>query len=127
MDYKKIKTKIKNSAPQTFLSEILSSSESDDFFIFSQTIDKSFKENCIFLASEETISDTDLLDWQKEDFLVVSQTIDGDYIAGMAKKTLVIPASLYKSDIESLACPLCTFFISYYDGDIVSTILPKIT
>ncbi|MHC5227430.1 hypothetical protein ACYSNW_04030 [Enterococcus sp. LJL99] len=125
MDYENIKTKLVNSAPQTFLTAVLDSSETDDFFTFSPTINSQFKKNCGFLASEETISESDLLSWQNEDFLVVAQTIDGDYIAGTKKETMIIPASLYRSDIESFDLPLCDFFIAYYKGKITSTILPE--
>lgn len=125
MDYENIKTKLVNSAPQTFLAAVLASPETDDFFTFSQTISNQFKENCAFLASEETISESDLLSWQNEAFLVVAQTIDGDYIAGTSKQTMVIPTSLYKIDIEYFPLPLCEFFIAYYKGKISSKILPE--
>ena len=127
MNYEKIKARLKNSSPQDFLTEVLNCSESDDFFTFSLTIDKDFKNNCAFLVSEETISETDLLDWKTKDFLVVAQTIDGDYVASMNRQTLIIPASLYKNDIEYSTLPLCDFFIAYYNGKITSNILPKIT
>lgn len=126
MDYGKIKAQLVNRSPKAFLTAVINYPETDDFFTFSQTINNQFKENCAFLASEETISENDLLSWQKKDFLVVAQTIDGDYIAGTKKQTMVIPTSLYKSDLEYFPLPLCDFFITYYKGKISSKILPNI-
>ena len=127
LDYEKIKSNLKNSSPKNFLINVLSCPKSDDFFTFSQSINNQFKKNCLFLASEETITEKNLLDWEKNEFLVVCQTIDGDYITGLGNQTLVIPASLYKSDIEYFNLLLCDFFIAYSQNKIHSKILPTIS
>ena len=48
-----------------------------------------------FLASPETISETDV-GWREQEFLVVAQSLDGDYLAGTLEQTFVIPSSLQR-------------------------------
>lgn len=126
MNFKKINEILVDEKPSTFLTTVLAQeSDSDPFFVFSLTIENQFEKNIEYLASEETISSKEVDEWKRYDFLVVAQTIDGDYIAGEMDKTLIIPTSLYKTDIEIFSMPLGEFFMAYENGSILSTILPK--
>ena len=101
MDFEQLKETLPDAKPQTFLQAILSQPQEEDAELtFSEEIDEQFVENCKFLASPETISETDVEHWRKQEFLVVAQSLDGDYLAGTLEQTFVIPSSLYKEDIE---------------------------
>lgn len=126
MDFYKIKKQITEPNPQTFLTTLLRTEQSEDSsIIFSQNAEEHFEQAISYLASDETISLKDVVEWQKDRFLVVAQTIDGDYIAGTVNQTFIIPVSLYKSDIETYDLFLSDFFIEYTEGTIESTVLPK--
>lgn len=126
MDFQKINEELGDTRPITFLNKVLNQpTELDPFFIFSQEIEATFEKNVAYLLADETISNQELLSWKKKNFLVVAQTIDGDYIAGTEEQTLIIPASLYKSDIETFDMTLGDFFTHYTDGTLPSKILPK--
>lgn len=126
MDFYKIKKQITEPNPQTFLTTLLRTEQSEDSsIIFSQNAEEHFEQAVSYLASDETISLKDIAEWQKDRFLVVAQTIDGDYIAGTVNQTFVIPVSLYKSDIETYDLFLSEFFIEYTEGIIESAVLPQ--
>lgn len=126
MDFYRIKKQVTELNPQTFLTTILRIEQSEDSsIIFSQNAEEHFEQAISYLASDDTISLKDVVEWQKDRFLVVAQTIDGDYIAGTVNQTFVIPVSLYKSDIETYDLFLSEFFIAYTEGTIESTVLPK--
>ncbi|WP_348920196.1 hypothetical protein [Enterococcus rotai] len=126
MDFQKIKEELIKTDPQIFLTTVLENEQDEDStIIFSQTLEAQFEETIQYLASDETISLADLSRWQEHDFLVVAQTIDGDYIAGTNEQTLVIPVSLYKTDIEVYDLFLSDFFIAYFNNNLTSSILPK--
>lgn len=126
MDFYKIKKQVTEPNPQTFLTTLLRTEQSEDSsIIFSQNAEEHFEQAVSYLASDETISLKDVVEWQKDLFLVVAQTIDGDYIAGTVNQTFVIPVSLYKSDIETYNLFLSDFFTAYTEGTIESTVLPK--
>ena len=109
MDFEQLKETLPDAKPQTFLQAILSQPQEEDAELtFSEEIDEQFVENCKFLASPETISET-----------------DGDYLAGTLEQTFVIPSSLYKEDIEQFDKQLIDFFIAYENKEITSAILPK--
>ncbi|MDA9470101.1 hypothetical protein [Enterococcus sp. 5H] len=126
MDFYKIKKQVTEPNPQSFLTTLLRTEQSEDSsIIFSQNAEEHFEQAVSYLASDETISLKDVVEWQKDLFLVVAQTIDGDYIAGTVNQTFVIPVSLYKSDIETYNLFLSEFFTAYTEGTIESTVLPK--
>ena len=75
--------------------------EEDAELTFSEEIDEQFVENCKFLASPETISETDVEHWREQEFLVVAQSLDGDYL-GTLEQTFVIPSSLTKRILSNL-------------------------
>lgn len=113
MDFEQLKETLPDAKPQTFLQAILSQPQEEDAELtFSEEIDEQFVENCKFLASPETISETDVEHWRKQEFLVVAQSLDGDYLAGTLEQTFVIPSSLYKEDIEQFDKQLIDFFIA---------------
>lgn len=126
MDFEQLKETLPDAKPQTFLQAILSQPQEEDAELtFSEEIDEQFVENCKFLASPETISETDVEHWREQEFLVVAQSLDGDYLAGTLEQTFVIPSSLYKEDIEQFDKQLIDFFIAYENKEITSAILSK--
>ncbi|MBM7688141.1 hypothetical protein [Enterococcus ureilyticus] len=126
MDFQKVKNQLTMFTPQKFLTAVLTNEQDEDSsIIFSQQLEKQFEQNIQYLASEETISSEDVATWKKSEFLVIAQTIDGDYIAGTIHQTLVIPASLYKTDIEVFDLKLPDFFIEYTNNTLNSALLPK--
>lgn len=111
MDFEQLKETLPDAKPQTFLQAILSQPQEEDAELtFSEEIDEQFVENCKFLASPETISETDVEHWREQEFLVVAQSLDGDYLAGTLEQTFVIPSSLYKEDIEQFDKQLIDFY-----------------
>ncbi|ALS00369.1 hypothetical protein ATZ33_02945 [Enterococcus silesiacus] len=126
MDFQKIKEELIETDPQSFLTAVLAYEQAEDsMIIFSQSLEEQFEQTIQYLTSDDTISLNDLSSWKNHGFLVVAQTIDGDYIAGTAEQTFVIPVSLYKTDIETYHLSLPDFFIAYTNHTIVSSILPK--
>lgn len=126
MDFPTIKDQLTESDPQSFLTAVLENEQDEESaIIFSQTLEEQFEQNVQYLASDETISSDDISNWKQKEFLVVAQTIDGDYIAGTAEQSFVIPVSLYKEDIETYDLFLSDFFIAYTSGTLNSSILPK--
>lgn len=112
MDFEQLKETLPDAKPQTFLQAILSQPQEEDAELtFSEEIDEQFVENCKFLASPETISETDVEHWREQEFLVVAQSLDGDYLAGTLEQTFVIPSSLYKEDIEQFDKQLIDFLL----------------
>lgn len=111
---------------KAFLAAVLSTKQPNETFIyFSDQINEDFKQNAAYLASERTLSSQMIASFEAANGLVVGQTIDGDYIAGNNYQTLIIPASLYISDIETYNLFLLDFFKAYSAGEIDSAILPK--
>lgn len=126
MNFQTIKERVIDTHPQSFLTAVLENKQDDDStIIFSQLIEEQFEQNVQYLASDETISLTDIAQWTENEFLVVGQTIDGDYIAGTTTQTFVIPISLYKSDMEIYNLFLTDFFIDYTNKLVSSVLLPK--
>lgn len=127
MDFQEIKDKNIDLTPQIFLTAVLDQEQDkESTIIFSQGLEEQFEQNVNYLASDETISSEEILNWKENGFLIVAQTIDGDYIAGTLDQTLVIPISLYKSDMEIYDFQLPDFFINYTNGTLGSAILPEI-
>lgn len=117
--------------PESFLQALEKEQiqEIGGYWLFTgQAGEKQFEKNLNYLASSETISPTDYQNWQKEtDFHFIAQTIDGDYLVASKEQIRFIPVSLYREDLETYSLTLGEFFQAYFNGKLVSKIIPKIT
>lgn len=127
MTFEEIKQNLPDNRPRTLLQTFTQHGLTNyqELLIFGD-YDQAFQKAVRFLASPETVSESDLAQWAAADFHVISQSIDGDYVAGTESETLIIPSSLYKNDIEHYQLPLIDFLIQYTEGQISSKILPII-
>lgn len=127
MDFQTLKNKLPDSTGQTFLTYVRNESIEDaDFFNFQANAESNFLQAIEFLASPETFSKADLEKLQEKNFLLLAQTIDGDYIACTDEAVLVLPISLYKTDIENFNLSAIDFFIEFENGKLQSSILPSV-
>ena len=128
MDFNEVNQQLTHRTPQAFLDLMQEQTQEDNpYFIFDSAIDQTFEINVQYLESPETLTTAELTALKRDGFLVVCQTIDGDFIGGTLEETLIIPQSLYKSDIESYPHFLSDFFAQYEQGLITSPLLPKVT
>lgn len=68
MDFEQLKETLPDAKPQTFCKQSSQPQEEDAELTFSEEIDEQFVENCKFLASPETISETDVEHWREQEF-----------------------------------------------------------
>ena len=122
----KLKQLLPSTDPEKFLQSLaqLQITEYEKYFIFSTPRqERLFFESITYLASPETFSFDQLQLKSENPWKLICQTIDGDYLLARKEETMVLPVSLYKTDIEIYPYTIVDFFIAYDNGEIPSRIL----
>lgn len=117
----KLKQLLTSSDPHCFLQAVAQCQmqEYEEYFLFATPKrERDFISAVDFLSSPETFSLSDYQNW-----VLIAQTIDGDYLLANDQQTMILPVSLYRSDIEMIDLPIVDFFIRYDEGKIQSHIL----
>lgn len=117
----KLKQLLPSTDPKCFLQAAAQCQmkEYEDYFFFATPKrERDFLAAIHFLASPETFSVSDYQKW-----VLIAQTIDGDYLLADDQQTMILPVSLYRSDIELIDLPIVDFFIQYDNQQIQSNIL----
>lgn len=85
-----------------------------------------FKSEVELLETDETIDLLMLFGWVIDGLEIIGQSIDGDYLAGTNKQTMIIPEDMHREDIEFYDMDVPHFLYKYLMGEIESKIFPKL-